>query len=170
VRNARGASLAEIGRRLRVRGGRTDRNGDGLSGFGGGEHVAAAVEDRARFHDQAWRVDFAGNDGFGLNFDFAGSFYDAVEVAADNDVVAVNLAFDFGVLAEDQGFVGNERALHRGINAKGAGRFQAAFELDALFQEAGPLPGIMSFAVKPTHALSPRYMNSVALFSHELVV
>jgi hypothetical protein len=160
----------EIACGLCVRGSRANRNGDWFSGFCRREHVAAAVEDRARFHDQAWRVDFAGDDGFGLNFDFARGFDGAVEVAADDHVVPVNLAFHFSVLAEDQGFVGNQRALHRGINAKGAGTFQTAFELDALVQEPGPLPGIMSFAVKPTHAVSPRYTDSVALFSHELVV
>lgn len=153
-----------------MRGGRAYWDGDGLGGFGGGEHVAAAVKDSARFHDQAWCVDFAGDDGFGLNFDFAGGFYGAVEVAADNDVVAVNLAFHFGMLAEDQGLVRNQRSLHCGIDAKGTGTFQSAIQLDALVEKASPLPGIMSFTVKPTHAVSPRYENSVALFSHELVV
>jgi len=132
--------------------------------------MATAVENGARFHDEAGRVDFAGDDGFGLDFDFARGFYRAVEVAADNDVVAFNLAFDFGVLAEDQGLVRNQRPLHCGIDAKGAGAFQSAIELDALVEKASPLPGIMSFTVKPTHAVSPRYVNSVALFSHELVV
>jgi hypothetical protein len=115
-------------------------------------------------------MDFAGDDGFGLNFDFAGGFYGAVEMAADDDIVTVNLAFDFGVLAEDQGFVRNQSPLHCGINAKGAGALEPAFELHALVEKASPLPGIMSFAVKPTHAVSPRYVNRVALFSHELVV
>jgi hypothetical protein len=141
---------------LCVRGCRANRNRDRFSGFSGGQHVAAAVEDCAWFHDQAWRMDFAGDDGLGLNFDFAGSFYGAVEVAADDHVVALNLAFDFRVFTEDQGFMGNQRPFHRGIYAEGAGTFQTAFELDALVQEAGPLPRIMSFAVKPTHALSPR--------------
>src|SRR5208337_98448 len=129
-----------------------------------------AIENRARFHDQAWRVDFAGDDGFGLDLHFAGGFYDAVEVAPDDHVVAVDLAFDLSMLAKDQSFRRNQSAFHRGINPKGASRFQTAFELDALVQKAGPLPGIVSFAVKPTHAISPRYLNSVALFSHELVV
>src|ERR1700693_1022450 len=117
---------------LCVRGGRAYGNRDGFGGFGRGEHVAAAVEDGARFHYQAWRVNFAGHDGFGLNLNFAGGFYRAVKVAADNDVVAVNLAFDFSVLAEDHGLVGDQSPLHRGINAEGASAFQAAIELDAL--------------------------------------
>src|SRR5580658_3996429 len=170
VRKARRNRAVKIAFGLCVRCGRTDRNGDGLSGLCCGEHVAAPVEDGARFHDEAGRMDFAGDDGFGLNFDFAGGLYGAVEMAADNYVVAFNLAFDFGMLAEDQGFVGNQRAFHHRINAKGAGTFQTALELDALVQKAGPLPGIMPFAVKPTHALSPRYANSVTLSSHELVV
>ena len=66
--------------------------------------------------------------------------------------------------------MGDQSALHRGINAKRAGALQTAFELHALVEKAGPLPGIMSFAIKPTHAVSPCYVNSVALFSHELVV
>src|ERR1700723_744087 len=90
---------------LCVRGGRAYGNGDRFGGFGRGEHVATTVEDGARFHYQAWGVNLASHDGFGLNFNFAGGFYGAVEMAADNDVVPVNLAFDFGVLAEDQGFV-----------------------------------------------------------------
>ncbi len=173
VGKARAARPTQIACRLCVRGGRTDGNGYGFRGLGGGEHVAAAVENRARFHDEAGCVDFAGDDGFGLNFHFAGGFDRAVEVAADNHVVAFNLTFDFGMLAKDQSFMGNERSLRRGINAKSAGTFQTAFELDALVEKASPLPRIMSFAVKPTHALSPRYFtsaNSVTLFSHELVV
>ncbi len=170
VGKARAARPTQIACRLCVRGGRTDGNGYGFRGLGGGKHVAAAVENRARFHDQAGCMDLASDDGFGLNFHFAGGFDGAVEVAADDHVVAFNLTFDLGMLAKDQSFVGNERSLHRRVNAKGAGTFQTAFELDALVQEPGPLTRIMSFAVKPTHAISPRYLNSVALFSHELVV
>ena len=139
-----------------MRSGRAYRNGDGFRCFGGGEHVAAPIKDRAGFHDEARSMDFARDDGFGLNFDFAGGFYGAIEMAADNDVVAVNLAFDLGVFAEDQRLVRNQGALHRGIDAKGARAFQAAFELDALVEKTSPLPRIMSFAVKPTHARSPR--------------
>src|SRR5580704_8431746 len=105
ARNRAEAATARGVRELSVRSGRANGNGDGLGHFGRGEHVAAAVEDGARFHDQAWRVYFAGHDRFGLNFDFAGGFYGAVEVAADDDVVAVNLPFHAGVLAQDQGLV-----------------------------------------------------------------
>src|SRR5271170_2943007 len=155
---------------LCVRGGRANGNRDRLGRFFRGEHVATPVEDGAGLHDQARRVDLAGDDSFGLNFHFAGSFYGAVEVPADDDVVAFDLPFHFGVLTEDQSFVRNQRPLHCGINTKGAGTFQPAFELHALVEETSPLPRIMSFAVKPTHASSPRYVNSVTLFSHELVV
>src|SRR5580692_7335656 len=105
-------------RKLCVRGGRAYGNRDGFRCFRCREHVAAPVEDGARFHDEARRVDFAGDDGFGLNFDFAGRFYSAIEMAGDNDVVAVNLAFDLSVFAENQGFVRNESAVHRGIYAE----------------------------------------------------
>jgi hypothetical protein len=146
-----------------VRGGRAYGDGDGFGGFGRGEHVAAAVEYGTGFHDQAGRMDFARDDGLGLNLNFAGRFYGAVEMAADDDVIAFNLAFHFGVLAEDQGLVGNQRPLHCRINAKSARAFQATFELDALVEKASPLPGIMSFAVEPTHAASLGYVNSVPL-------
>ncbi len=63
--------------------------------------MATAVENGAGFHDQTWRVNFAGDDRFGLNFDFSGSFYGAVEMAPDNYVIAVNLALDFRMFAED---------------------------------------------------------------------
>src|SRR6202041_510663 len=105
VRNSPEAGSVSREFKLRVRGGRANGNGDGFGRFAGREHVAAAVEDGAGLHDQAWRVNFAGHDRLGLNFDFAGGFDDAVEVPADDDVVAVNLPFHTRVLAEDQGFV-----------------------------------------------------------------
>ena len=87
-------------------------------------------------------MDLAGDDGFGLNFDFSRGFDDAVETATDDDVVAVDLTFDFSVLAEDKGLVRDEISLHCGVDAKGAGGLQAALELDPLFEEASPFTGI----------------------------
>ena len=101
-------SSAEIRVPVMLRGGRANRNRNRLAGFFGGEHVALAVEDRAGFDDQARRVNIAGDDGFRLDFHFAGSFYRAVEVAADDDVVAVDLALRLRRARRGSGFRGKQ--------------------------------------------------------------
>ena len=96
--------------------------------------MAATVEDGTRLHHQTRSVNFAGDYGFGLNFNFAGRFDDAVEMPADDDVISVNLSFDFRVFAEDQGFVRDQIALHRGINTEGAGGLEPTLDFYALLE------------------------------------
>ena len=65
------------------------------------QHVAAAVEDAARVNHQARRVNFTGYDAFGLDFDAAFGEDDAVIAPRDHHAIALDLAFDLGVFAQD---------------------------------------------------------------------
>jgi hypothetical protein len=137
---------------LGVGGDGTDRDDDRRRGLRDREHVAAAVEEGAGIHDETWGEDFAGDDGFGLDFDFALGSNDSIEAAGNNDVVPFNFTLDVRVLADNQGFVRYESSLRGAVDSKGAGGFEAAFELDSLFEEAGPFTGVLPFAVKPTQS------------------
>ena len=116
------------------------------------EHVAAAIKQRAGLHDETRRENLAGDDGLGLDFDFALRSNDSVEMAGDDDVVAFDFTCDIRVLANDQGFVRDQRTLGSAIDAKRAGRFEAALELNSLFEEPRPFSGILTLAVKPTQS------------------
>ena len=78
-----------------------DGNDDGFGRLRDRKHVAAAVEKGSGFHDEAGRENFASDDRFGLNFDFALGANRAVETAGDDYVVPFDFTFDAGVLAED---------------------------------------------------------------------
>jgi hypothetical protein len=100
--------------------------------------VAAAVENSAGFDNQAWRMDFAGDDAFGLNFDAAFGENYSVEAAGDNYLIAFDLAFHFGTFAEDEGLIAEDVAFDLSFDAQRARKFQGAFKAHGPIEEAGP--------------------------------
>lgn len=100
--------------------------------------MAAAVEDSSRLDDQAWRVDFAGDDAFGLNFHAAlGEDY-AVKSPGDDHLIAFDLAFDLGAFAENQSLIAENIAFDLGFDPERAGKLQSAFKADGPIKETGP--------------------------------
>jgi hypothetical protein len=100
--------------------------------------VALTFEHCSWLDHHARGMNFARNDAGGLNGDFLRRADCAVEPAGNDHLAAADLALNGRVLAEDQGFLGNDCSLHLGINAKGALGFEFAVDLDSLFEEAGP--------------------------------
>ena len=80
--------------------------------------MAAAVENSAGFDNQAWRMDFAGDDAFGLNFDAAFGENYSIEAAGDNYLIAFDLAFDFGALTEHERLIAEDIAFDLGFDAE----------------------------------------------------
>lgn len=101
--------------------------------------MAAAVENAARFDDQAWRMNFAGDNTFGLNFDPAFCKDDAIKPASDDDLIPFNLAFDLGPFTQNQRLIAEDVSFHLRFNAKRAGKLQSAFKADGPVQKSGPL-------------------------------
>jgi hypothetical protein len=116
-----------------------DGNGDAGSGVGGREHVAATVKNSAGIDDHAGRMDFAGDNAFGLNLDAAFGEDDAIEAAGDDYAVAFDLAFDFSAFAKDDRLLGDDVAFDVAVNAERARKLQRAFKRHALIDEASPL-------------------------------
>src|SRR6202041_593103 len=149
-------------KRSGVSGDGTNRNDDWSRGLRRSGHVAAAVKKSAGFHDQTGRENLAGHDGFGLDLDFAFGSHGAMEAAGDNDVIPFDFPFDVRVFAQDQGFVRDESSLRRAVNAKSAGGFKSALELDSLLEKAGPFTRILSFKVKPAQR-HPKYLPEICV-------
>ena len=82
---------------------------------------------------------FAGDHALGLNFHAAFSKNNAVIAAGYHHAVAFDLAFDFGVLAEDQSLLGNNISLHIAVNAESPRDLQSAFHRYALINKSSPL-------------------------------
>jgi len=108
--------------------------------------VAAAVENSAGLNDQTRRMNFAGDDALGLNFNSAFGENHAIEAAGDNYLIALDLAFDFGAFAEDERLIAEDVAFDLRFDAECAGKLQRTFKADSPIQKAGP------FALRLGHA------------------
>ena len=108
--------------------------------------MAAAVEYAARLNDQARRVDFAGDDALGLNFNAAFGENHSVEASGDDYLITFNLTFDLGAFAENQRLVAEDVALDLGFDTQRAGKLQRALKTDRPIKETGP------FALRFRHA------------------
>jgi hypothetical protein len=118
-----------------------DRNRYARGGIRRGKHVATSVENSAGIDDHARRVYFSGDDALGLNFDAALGKNYPIEAAGDDDAIAFNLSFDFGIFTEDYSLLGNDVALHVAVDAKSAGDLKSALQGHALVNKAGPFFG-----------------------------
>lgn len=147
----------EVVRRSSKRSGVSDSaDGDGNSGssIGGGQHVAAAVEDSARVNDHAGGMYFARYDTLGLNLDAAFGENYAVEAAGDDDAVSLDLSLDFGTLTKHHGLLRDDVALDVAVDAERPRHLQGAFDCHALIDKAGPLfvaSGIRTAGPLPSH-------------------
>jgi hypothetical protein len=101
--------------------------------------VAATVENPTWIDDHAGRMDLAGYHTLSFNFDAALGEDHAVEAAGDYYAIAFDLAFDFGVLAEDDSLLGDDVALHVPVNAERAADRERSFQGYALIDESCPL-------------------------------
>lgn len=101
--------------------------------------MATAVENPSRIDDKAGRMDFAGDDALGLNLHAAFGEDDAIITARNNHAVPFDLAFDFGVFAEDQRLLGDDVSLHVAVDAERASHSERALHCDALIDETCPL-------------------------------
>jgi hypothetical protein len=136
-----------------------NRNRHAGRGIRGRQHVAAAVKDTAWVDHHAGRVNFAGDDAFGLNLDAAFCENYAIKAAGNHDAVSFDLAFDFGAFTEDYGLLGNDVAAHVAVDAKRSSELQRTFEGYALVDKAGPLFAdaiLCGTGPLPCHDISPR--------------
>lgn len=101
--------------------------------------MAATVENSAGVDDHTGRVDFTGDDALGLDFYAALCEDHAVKTAGDYDVIAFDLAFDFGTFAEYDGLFRNNVALDVAVDAERAFDLQRPFHGDALIDESCPV-------------------------------
>ena len=103
------------------------------------EHVAATIKNSAGVDDHAGRMDFARNHTLGLDFYAAFGKDDAVKSTSDDNVIAFDLAFYFGALAQDHGLFGNNVSFNVAVNAERAFDLQRPFHGDALIDETCPV-------------------------------
>src|SRR6478672_11860956 len=89
-----------------------NRNGDTGGIIRRSQHVATSIKNSAGIDDQAWRVNFSGDYTFGLDFDAPLGKNHAVVTAGNDHAIALDLTFDFRVLAENQSLLGDDVALH----------------------------------------------------------
>ncbi len=101
--------------------------------------MAAAVENSAGFDHEARRMNFAGDDAFGLNFNAAFGENYAIEASGDNYVIAFDLTFYFCAFAEYERLIAEDVAFDLRFDAQRAGKFQSALKADSPIEKAGPL-------------------------------
>lgn len=100
--------------------------------------MAAAVENSAGFDNQARRMDFAGDDALGLNFNAALGENHSIEAAGDDYLIAFDLAFHFGTFAENEGLIAEDIAFDLSFDAQRARKFERAFKADGPIEESRP--------------------------------
>ena len=100
--------------------------------------MATAVEDSARFDDQARRVDFAGDDAFGFNFHAPFGENHSVKPSGDDYLIPFDLAFDFGAFAENESLIAENVAFDLRLKPERARKFQRAFKAHGSVKESGP--------------------------------
>jgi len=111
--------------------------------------VAVAVENCAGFDHDARTVNFSGDYGAGLNFDFGFRAHRPIKSARNDDAVALDFAFDDRVFAQNQRIFGDESSLHHRVDAERARRLDLAVNFDAALEEARPLGRFLPLAVEP---------------------
>src|SRR5215831_7437316 len=111
-----------------------DRNCDAGRGcrVRGREHVAASVENAAGVDYQTRRVNFAGDNAFGLDLHPPLGENHAVVAACDHNSISLDLAFDLGILPEDQGLLRNDITFDVTIDAERSSNLQCAFKRHTL--------------------------------------
>src|SRR5215471_1953161 len=117
-------------------------DGDGYgSGCGvrGSQHVATPVENPAGINHHAGRVYFSSDDTFRLNLDAALGENHTIEAAGNHHAIPFDLPFDFSAVAENDGLLRNDVALHVAVNAERAADGERPFEGHALINKACPL-------------------------------
>ena len=108
--------------------------------------MAAAVEDAAGLDNQTWRMDFTADDALGLNFHAPLGENYSVKSARDDYLIAFDLAFDFGALAENERLVAEDVAFYLGFDAQRSRKLERAFKADSPIEKSGP------FALRFRHA------------------
>lgn len=101
--------------------------------------MATAVKNAARIDYETGRMNFASYDTLCLDLHAALGEDDAVIAPGDDHTIPFNLSFYFGVLAKNQGLLGDDVAFHVAINAERAFYCERAFKRDALVNESSPL-------------------------------
>ncbi len=82
--------------------------------------MASAVEDTAWLNDQTRCVNLARHHPLGLDLNSALDKNHPIESAGDDHVIALNLAFDSGRLAEDQTVFGEDVSLYLAVHTERA--------------------------------------------------
>jgi hypothetical protein len=103
-------------------------DGQGFCDLRGSQHMALAIENAPGLDKQARRVDFAGHDPFGLNFDPAFGENHAVESTANDYVRALDLPFDARPFTEDQCLAGDNCPLDLRLELECTGKLQCALQ------------------------------------------
>src|SRR6266478_1732079 len=135
---------------------------DGYAGYRirGRQHVAPAIKDSSRIDHQAGRMDFTGNDSFGLNLDAPLCENHAIEAPGDDNAVAFNLPFDLSTVTQYHGLLGNDVALNTSVDAKRPRYRESPFEVHALINEACPFFARSGFCSRtgplPRHSIPQR--------------
>jgi hypothetical protein len=101
--------------------------------------VAATVEDSSRFNNQARGVNLARNYSMSLNLDPSLGEYHPVKSAGNYDLIALDLPFDLGPLAQNQRLTAEDVSLDLGLDPERAGELQSPLKAHRPVKEAGPL-------------------------------
>src|SRR5262249_39973177 len=107
-----------------------DRNCDAGGGWRGtGPRPEGASGGNGRGVDyQTRRVNFAGDNAFGLDLHAPLGENHAVVAACDHNSISLNLAFNLGILPEDQGLLRNNITFYVTIDAERSSNLQRAFK------------------------------------------